>query len=299
MGILIIADAPLAGTNYDTVRFYRSSTKTGTYSQIASQLITDLTYFDEAGTVTDWYKIAYYNTGTAVSSLYSDPMQGQSTTYTSVKKVQSYLQISSITDSTNPNIQAVADLINRAEDIIDRRTGHAWRIRQSGTVSSRSPSQEYEYYDCGFLYEYQTGIPVYLKHRKIQTLSAASGDVLEFWNGNTWEDWIANRIESRSGDFWIDYELGILYIKSMWYTRKPVSFRLKYRYGEVCVDCSVEDLTTKMVAKDILLGMDPRAMIVQEGSVTLSHRERINILKEEIDDLFQSLKEWQVPSRMM
>ena len=62
--------------DYDYAYIYRSATETGTYSEIANQLITDNTYCDEDGSTTSWYKIRFYDSTTLNWSAYSDPMQG-------------------------------------------------------------------------------------------------------------------------------------------------------------------------------------------------------------------------------
>lgn len=63
--------------SYDKVYIYRSSTKTGTYTNIASQSIADNEYFDPDGSDTDWYKVRFYNSTTGDWSAYSEPMQAQ------------------------------------------------------------------------------------------------------------------------------------------------------------------------------------------------------------------------------
>lgn len=292
MGVLIIAEKPPATSDYDQWKIYKSSSETGTYSLLATQDVTDLTYYDEAGTSSSWYKISYYNSTTANESELSDPIQGQSTTYTTVRKVESFLQMAGLTDSTSPSVQEIVEIINRKEDEIDNTTGHAWRLRYSGTNSGQDTEAKYEYYDIDGTWERQTGIPIYLKHRKIRSLDSTKGDALEYWNGSEWEDWLSNKTEGRGNDYWLDTDEGIIYIRSFYISPKPKAFRIKYRYGEEKVNLEIEDICTKMVAIDILMGMDPRAMIVQEGSPVMSHRERIEKLQEEINNKIQKYIEF-------
>jgi hypothetical protein len=66
---------------WDQIKFYRSSTIDGSYSLVATvdidvdnaDLLTK--YDDSSGTSTDYYKVKYYNSITAVLSEYSDPIQ--------------------------------------------------------------------------------------------------------------------------------------------------------------------------------------------------------------------------------
>ncbi len=79
MGILLKWRIPdTTEVTYDKTIIYRSTSQTGTYTEIATQDISDNTYFDEDGTVNNWYKIRFRG-GTAGSYFYSDwsePMQG-------------------------------------------------------------------------------------------------------------------------------------------------------------------------------------------------------------------------------
>jgi hypothetical protein len=77
MGIIIKWQVPdTTEANYDNVYIYRSTSKTGTYTQLATQLITDNTYFDTTGTTSSWYKIRFFRTSGSIWSDYSDPIQG-------------------------------------------------------------------------------------------------------------------------------------------------------------------------------------------------------------------------------
>ena len=51
------------------------------------------------------------------------------TTYCSVEDVADYLRIP-ITATTVPNTAQITKIINRKEDELDRRIGHAWRSKK-------------------------------------------------------------------------------------------------------------------------------------------------------------------------
>lgn len=296
MGILIVADKPSAGSPYTNWKVYRATSKTGSYSVINGangQLISDLSYYDTTGGATHWYKISYYDTVGSTESGLSDVQRGLSETYTTVRHVQDLLELTELSDTTRPTIQKVISLINRKEDRIDHKTGHAWRERFSATKSGQDMTANYEYYDVTGNYEYQSGIPVYLKHRKIRSFSTDDSDVIEIWDGSEWIDWVANKTEGRGDDYWVDYEQGIVYLRSRFSVSGPVKMRTKYRYGEDIVNKLVEDICTKMVAIDLLVG-DSRSVILSEGSATLKHRDKIAYWKEENDEDLASLKEFQV-----
>ena len=298
MGVLIVAEPPPVTSPYTNWKCYRSTTKSGSYTVqngTDGQAIADLSFYDPTGDATHWYKISYWEASPTESGL-SDPMQGLTEIYTTVKKVESFLMMGTpISDSTTPSVQQVIELINRIEDEIDYRTGHAWRLRYSGTPSGQDQTQVYESYDVGHLYEYQTGMPVYLKHRMIRTLDATAGDVFEIWNGSEWEDWIANKTEGRSDDFWVDYEQGIIYVKARWGAKGPTKMRMKYRYGETTVNRMIENIATKMVAVDILSN-ESKAVILPEGNSSLTYSEKIELWKNEAEEKLVGLKEIQHPN---
>ena len=61
---------------YDYAYIYRASSSDGTYTNIASQTISDNTYFDVNGSSDYWYKIRFYDSINDVWSDYSVAMQG-------------------------------------------------------------------------------------------------------------------------------------------------------------------------------------------------------------------------------
>ena len=79
MGILLRWRIPDTDeVTYDYVIVYRSTSESGTYSLVATQLITDNTYFDSDGSSTSWYKVRFRggDDGSYFYSDYSGTMQG-------------------------------------------------------------------------------------------------------------------------------------------------------------------------------------------------------------------------------
>ena len=60
------------------------------------------------------------------------------TTYCSVEDVADYLRIP-ITATTVPNTAQITKIINRKEDELDRRIGHAWRSKKITGERHRLP----------------------------------------------------------------------------------------------------------------------------------------------------------------
>lgn len=61
---------------YDKTYIYRAATETGTYTELASQNISDNVYFDKTGTTSDWYKVRFKDSVNNVWSDFSESMQG-------------------------------------------------------------------------------------------------------------------------------------------------------------------------------------------------------------------------------
>lgn len=145
-----------------------------------------------------------------------------STTYTTPEKVRNFMQLSNAFDSTNrPTIGTLENLINQAEDTIDFRTQNSWRMTQ---VTE-------EYKDLENLWLRSIGVKIHLRHRNVQDMDTNLGDLLEIWNGNSWEDWVTLKTEGRNNDFSFNYPEGILFIRSRTFPT-PLSVRITYRYNE-------------------------------------------------------------------
>jgi len=269
MGVLLVFEPPAPTSPFDKIKIYRATSQDGTYSLIATQDATDNTYYDVNGTSSSWYKISYYDSTNDVESDLSEAVKGTAETYTTTQKVADFLQIDPFSDDTDVTVAQVVRLINRREDFIDSFTGHAWREK---TASE-------EYHDIERNWQWDIGIPIYLRHRKIKTLKADKGDSLLVWNGGEWEEWIGNKTESRTGDYWLNYETGILFIRTRYLPRK-FSIKITYRYGETEVDGDIEQACTLLVAYDLLMNED-RSLKLPEGLSGISYSERAQRWYEE------------------
>lgn len=102
MGNLIQFYGPENGTSWNQTRIYRSATETGIYSLLTTLSVTTTVYFDETGSSTDWYKIAFYDSNTAVQGPYSNAFYASSTPtmYTNPTELRKFMQFST-TDFPN------------------------------------------------------------------------------------------------------------------------------------------------------------------------------------------------------
>ena len=299
IGNLIVVDQAPIGSSYNKFKVYSSETKSGSFSVIngsTGQVVTSPSFFDVSGTSTTWYKTSYFNSSDETETDQSDAFQPQNEIYTTVRKVERFMRLPTITDTTTPSIQDVTRIIKETQDRIDYKTGHAWRKRYSGTKTGDLQTARYEYYDLDYLYEYHTGRPVYLKHRFVYTFDTDEGDVAEVWNGNEWENWLTARTEGRGEDFWVDYDEGTFFMNARWGITRPKGIRFKYRYGEREVNEIVQNICTKMVAIELKYGESRNAFIPEGQPGALVSDNKLTKWERDIETDLSGLKEFQVLS---
>ena len=167
------------------------------------------------------------------------------TTYCSVEDVSDFLRVP-ITATTTPNKTQVEKIINRKEDEIDRRIGHAWR----------STKIYNERHDLPLLYTFGWGTPLWLQHRNIYDFDTAEGDKIEIWQGSsaTYENILTN-------DQWydMDYQYGRLYLRGFIFSiLRNNRVRVTYRYGgesfagDTTIPGDIADCVIKMVALEFI-----------------------------------------------
>jgi hypothetical protein len=167
------------------------------------------------------------------------------TTYCSVADVSDFLRVP-ITATTTPNKTQVEKLINRKEDELDRRMGHAWR----------SKTKTKELHDLPLLYTFGWGTPIFLQHRNIYEFDADQGDKIEIWEGaaSSWKNILGN-------ESWYDinYERGTVHLRGYIFSiLRKNRVRITYRYGgenyagDTEIPLDIEDAVVKMVALEIV-----------------------------------------------
>jgi len=167
------------------------------------------------------------------------------TTYCSVADVSDFLRVP-ITSTSTPSKTQVEKLIKRKEDELDRRIGHAFRVKKITR----------EVHDLPLLYKFGWGTPVFLKHRRILDFSLAEGDKIEIWQGASavWEN-----ILGSTSWYDIEYERGTLALRGFIFSiLRKSRVRVTYRYGgedyagDLVVPLDIEDAIIKMVSIEIL-----------------------------------------------
>lgn len=167
------------------------------------------------------------------------------TTYTTVNKVEQYLGIAAgtFTASTNPTSETVEWIINVKEDKMDAAMGTSYR--------ERAVYEETHDFPKGYnAYRYGTGVPIYLNFRPVLSFSTAKGDKIEVYDGQNWTDWVASKTEGRNNDFWVDYQRGVIWMRTYFPFTRDSLVRITYRYGNVFITTLDGDInTTATVAR--------------------------------------------------
>ena len=167
------------------------------------------------------------------------------TTYCTAGDVADFLRIP-ITATTTPNKAQVEKIINRKEDELDRRMGHAWRSKRITR----------ELHDLPLLYTFGWGTPLFLAHRNLYDLDAAEGDKIEVWEGSSsnWTDILGN-------SEWYDanYERGTVHLRGYIFSiLRKNRVRVTYRYGgegyggDTTIPGDIEDCIVKMTAIELV-----------------------------------------------
>ena len=180
-------------------------------------------------------------------------------TYCTVDDVRRIIQSSvKFADDDKPSSEDIRKMITSAENEINRRTRHAWK---SVTVTN-----EYHDYPVPVSTSHiRDGMPIKLDHRAVTQFTSGT-DKIEIWDGSAWTDWVATKVEGRSGDFWVDYTNGVIYLRHLTYYFQRKAIRVTYRYGEAAVPEAVRDATAFLVAADVIMNDDSVQLLNETGS---------------------------------
>ena len=199
-------------------------------------------------------------------------------TYCTVEDVSDFMRVP-ISSTTTPTKAQVEKVINRMEEVLDRRIGHTF---------GRNKTITNEIHDLPLLYTFGWGTPIYLQHRNIRDLSNAAGDKIEVWKGesNEYDD-----ILTDSQWYQFDPVYGRLYLRGFIFSiMRKNRIRVTYRFGDATVPEDVEDACIKLVAIDLLttsLRMDRLPV----GGSALTWGEIIEQWKEDIEQCVVNRRE--------
>lgn len=184
--------------------------------------------------------------------------------------------------SSNPTQTTVNELIASNTTTIDKETMHAWE--------SRTVTEEMHHQDS-LPYGLREGVKIFLNHRIVTTFLSGT-DLLEIWDGTQFLDYVANKVEDRNRDFWVDYPRGIITIKNITFY-KYFSARVTYRYGETSVDTDIRKACILLTAAD-LAGGDDRSILFPEGTSNVSLPDKVEKWRSQAAEIISDNRETKV-----
>ena len=208
--------------------------------------------------------------------------------YAQVEDIADFLRIP-IDATTIPNTTQIEKLIDRAQDKLDRRTGHAWRLR---TVTQ-------EQHDLPLLYRFGWGTMISLHHRMVYDLDTNEGDVLEIWGGSTGQ---YSDITLNNAVWEEKPNMGEIFLRGFLFSiLRANRIRITYRFGgepgdtfnNIAVPADVEEATVKLVAIDLLtssLRMDQLPM----GNSAIDINDSITRWQADVDRIIRNREEFHV-----
>jgi len=136
-----------------------------------------------------------------------------------------------------------------------------------------------------------TGIPVFLKHAPVKSFKA-----IEVFDGVSWQDLLKTGVEARNtGDWWCEYENGVLYINLLWFAQGGSELRVKYTFGRGDLPPSIRELTLLYAAR-YMITLDARREVVIEGGGFTSARDMLSFLNTRIKELEQFWRAFKYPA---
>ncbi len=178
--------------------------------------------------------------------------------------------------TTDPLLAEVEDWINDAEDIIDRTCRHAWREVQV--------TNEYHNLPLG-QWRFGVEIRVPTTRRPLRTFVSGT-DKIEIWNGGEWVELIsdASYTEGRQNDYFIAYESGEIFVRTLRPVLQERSIRLSYKHGESTVPRDIKRAAMLLTALNILENDDYK-VILPDNTDKYAIASRVEKFKKEVDEI--------------
>jgi len=196
--------------------------------------------------------------------------------YTTTSRLSAFLQMKRTFNMIqHPTHVDICERIAEVEDMIDVITRTAWRVK---TVTN-------EYHTLENDYVIDTGRSVRTNFYPLQTFTSGTHKI-EYWNGSSWIDWVSTKTESRSGDFWINYTDGVIYMRMPFLvTGKMNDVRLTYRYGESTVPEDIKLAATMLASINIITNEDRSMFLLGGEAANISYSGKVESWKKQADEI--------------
>ncbi len=209
------------------------------------------------------------------------------TTYVTPAQIVSFLKITDnqgeliVPDSgTDPTLAELEDMINEAEEEIDSRTLHTWKLTKV----------THEIHDVINVYDYGRGLRIHLFHRNVRAFDELKGDIIEMWNGAEYDN-----ITPQGEDTHILNEsMGILALRGFVFSIfRENRLRVTYRYGGEQGDTSdtptvpadIRDCARKLTAIKILESSFAMSNIEFGADRGMRTAEVVDRWRKDVDDI--------------
>lgn len=131
------------------------------------------------------------------------------------------------------------------------------------------------------------GYPIHLSHSNVTTIHS-----LKVWNGDEWEEWVGSKTEARDGDYWVDYEGGVVYILRFLLDQGGKEVEITYSYGRTDLPYEVKELTKLLVIRDLLITERGRMALIEGDTTTSSGM--LDRIEKRIKELEAMLRAYRV-----
>ncbi len=257
-------DDPIRKTPYNQVKYYRSTSEDGTYTEIASKNMDvdnkarTTNYDDTSGTTSNWYKYTSYNSSSDDETAVSDSIafEGGSTLYCTVQDFWSVIDLDEDNTSAPLNSQILIFIEARTK-LIENDTGSFFVAKSMGS------SDDYQYLDG----KGSSDPLIYLGHSPIISVTSFETTQNAPNSTATWDV----LTEGRDNDYILDKETGFAEIVKSSKIPDEVSNSVRW-YGVVgynSIPSDVRVAVAKGVAMDIAKSNQYRAIIKgREGFIS-------------------------------
>lgn len=169
--------------------------------------------------------------------------------YSTSARISARLGRAAFSTTTTPTEAQVETMENDSAGYVDGYCRATWQAAQSATETFNfRPTENYQ--------DLIDGLPFKLRHRGIVTpLATASGDSLGTHEGGTgWTEHVGVWTEAANGQFWLDSDNGILFIRTNFYKRYVRgALRITYRHRlSSTVPGPIIEATTLLTALKVL-----------------------------------------------
>lgn len=199
--------------------------------------------------------------------------------YVTPDEVRDWLGVDENTLSDSLLISLIIEKMNYVDNITD--TTWNGRIKKAREIHDTGK------WKAG--YWFGAGIEIPLARRYIRAFE----HIYVVWT-NIWEDWVVTRREGRNiGDWWADYDSGVLYFKGFIIYQGGKEIIIEYFYGTNELPYEIKELTRFLVIRDVIW-RDRYAFAIPDGAnLSLDYKSMLDYINERIEmleELYRGIK---------